>query len=259
MLTRLSPFRIALTIAALAAILAVPIVVVASHQFSDVPDSNPYHNDIDALADSGVTSGCGGGNFCPSALVTREQMAAFMNRLGALAPGKTPVVNATKLDGLDSTQFARSDVPVTGHFNCMGIGMQPWISGVAYAVNVAKVGLYLTAGTEGYFNCPVILPDGATIVGLRAGVFDNDPDGELVCYLLAVSPDFVAGGYSPAYSNYSGATPGNVVLVDTTITTPTVDNDAYAYLAECGFDHASPNLVLRGVSIEYSVSGLPVP
>jgi hypothetical protein len=32
-------------------------------------------------------------------------MAAFMNRLGALAAGKTPVVNADKLDGLDSTDF----------------------------------------------------------------------------------------------------------------------------------------------------------
>jgi hypothetical protein len=89
----------------LGAALAFPLGVVASHQFSDVPNSNPYHADIDALADSGVTTGCGGGKYCPADFVTREQMAAFMNRLGALGAGKTPVVNAAKLDGLDSTDL----------------------------------------------------------------------------------------------------------------------------------------------------------
>jgi len=95
-----------LTVLVLAAALAAfPLGALASHDFADVPDSNIYHADISALAASGVTTGCGGGNFCPSAFVTREQMAAFMNRLGALAAGKIPVVNADKLDGLDSTDF----------------------------------------------------------------------------------------------------------------------------------------------------------
>jgi len=95
-------------------VLGIPLgVALASHQFSDVPSSNPFHADIDALVDAGVTSGCGGGKYCPSAYVTREQMAAFLNRLGALAPGKTPVVNATKLDGIDSTGFMTHGPVVT--------------------------------------------------------------------------------------------------------------------------------------------------
>ena len=98
----------------LGAAIAFPLGVLASHQFSDVPNSNPYHADIDALVDSGVTSGCGGGKYCPSAFVTREQMAAFMNRLGALGAGKTPVVNAAKLDGLDSTDLL-GDGPIVIH------------------------------------------------------------------------------------------------------------------------------------------------
>jgi hypothetical protein len=65
----------------LAVALLVPGVVLASHQFTDVPNSHIFHNDIDWLADSGVTGGCGGGNFCPNASVTRGQMAAFMHRL----------------------------------------------------------------------------------------------------------------------------------------------------------------------------------
>lgn len=89
-------------------LLALPMgVVLASHQFSDVPNSNAFHADVDALVDAGVTAGCASGKYCPKANVTREQMAAFLNRLGALAPGKTPVVNADRVDGLDSSAFAR--------------------------------------------------------------------------------------------------------------------------------------------------------
>jgi hypothetical protein len=36
--------------------------------------------DINRVAAAGVTSGCGGGNYCPGQSVTREQMAAFLRR-----------------------------------------------------------------------------------------------------------------------------------------------------------------------------------
>lgn len=71
--------RVAVGLVALA--LLVPGVVLASHQFTDVPTSHTFHNDIDWLADAGVTGGCGSGRFCPNAAVTRGQMAAFMHRL----------------------------------------------------------------------------------------------------------------------------------------------------------------------------------
>jgi len=113
--------RLAAVLTLAATLVALPLGALASHDFADVPDSNIYHADISALAASGVTTGCGGGNFCPSAFVTREQMAAFMNRLGALAAGKTPVVNATKLDGLDSTDFMPSGDIVTTQLG-------PWLT-----------------------------------------------------------------------------------------------------------------------------------
>jgi hypothetical protein len=105
--------RAALLGATVAFALSVPLAVFASHQFTDVPNSNLFHADIDALVDSGVTSGCAANRYCPNANVTRGQMAAFLNRLGALAPGKTPVVNATKLDGLDSSAFLKTGTIVT--------------------------------------------------------------------------------------------------------------------------------------------------
>jgi hypothetical protein len=46
--------------------------------FGDVPASNPFCKWIEELARRGVVSGCGGGNYCPTQPVTREQMGAFI-------------------------------------------------------------------------------------------------------------------------------------------------------------------------------------
>jgi CSLREA domain-containing protein/uncharacterized repeat protein (TIGR01451 family) len=48
--------------------------------FLDVPPNHPFYNVIGKLSARGVTAGCGGGNYCPDAVVTREQMAAFILR-----------------------------------------------------------------------------------------------------------------------------------------------------------------------------------
>jgi subtilase family serine protease len=59
----------------------------ASQRFLDVPPSNTFYAFIDELAARGITLGCGGGNYCPDAPVTREQMAAFIIRaLGDFNP-----------------------------------------------------------------------------------------------------------------------------------------------------------------------------
>jgi S-layer homology domain len=46
--------------------------------FGDVPASDPFFQFIEALAASGITGGCGGGNFCPDAPLTRGQAAVFL-------------------------------------------------------------------------------------------------------------------------------------------------------------------------------------
>jgi hypothetical protein len=50
-----------------------------TQRFSDVPCSNPFAAWINELAARGVTSGCGGGNYCPGVTVTRGQMAVFLS------------------------------------------------------------------------------------------------------------------------------------------------------------------------------------
>ncbi|MPZ54600.1 MAG: hypothetical protein GEU79_18055 [Acidimicrobiia bacterium] len=74
-----------------------PLAAWAGDRFADVPDDNIFHDDISWLADSGVTIGCNPPEntyFCPKETVTREQMAAFLRRLG-----ENQVVDAGWLEG----------------------------------------------------------------------------------------------------------------------------------------------------------------
>ena len=85
---------------ALLALLALPVSnVLANHQFTDVPTSSPYHDHIAAIANAQITGGCGGSKYCPQGLVTREQMAVFLNRLGNLSNEHGPVVDALTVLG----------------------------------------------------------------------------------------------------------------------------------------------------------------
>ena len=103
--------RVALIIATTALIVA-PLTAIASHSFTDVPDTNTFHADIAWLADAGVTKGCNppaNTEFCPNDDVSRGQMSAFMRRFAQYidaedgTPGQAD--NADKLDGKDSTDY----------------------------------------------------------------------------------------------------------------------------------------------------------
>jgi len=50
---------------------------------ADVPTTHRCFRAIEALAASGITTGCGSGNFCPNQNVTRGELAKFpANALG---------------------------------------------------------------------------------------------------------------------------------------------------------------------------------
>jgi S-layer family protein len=52
----------------------------ATATFADVPTTHPFFRSVEALAASGITSGCGPGHFCPNQNVTRGEMATFLSR-----------------------------------------------------------------------------------------------------------------------------------------------------------------------------------
>lgn len=92
--------RVALSIVALAGLLLVPVGVFASHQFTDVPNSNTFHSSISKVKLAGITSGCSATKFCPNDSVTRGQMAAFLAR-------SAPRAETAFFDGatLEMTEF----------------------------------------------------------------------------------------------------------------------------------------------------------
>jgi hypothetical protein len=74
-----------------------PACVPGSEMFADVPAASPFCSWIEELARRGITGGCGGGNYCPLATVTREQMAVF--QVGALTAGGTARAVVTRAAG----------------------------------------------------------------------------------------------------------------------------------------------------------------
>lgn len=111
-----------------ALVVAVPLAW-ASHQFTDVPDSNPFHGDITAISGAGVTGGktCvppgAPPTYCPSEGITREAMAAFVHRgfgrVGSVQDGNFSldggafvdiVVTTVSIGGVPgNTQFVKLD------------------------------------------------------------------------------------------------------------------------------------------------------
>jgi len=123
-----------------------------------------------------VTTGCAAGKYCPNDNVTRGQMAAFMNRLGALQAGKTPVVNAAKLGGLESSAFHRYGT--TAPFGSVQYGFFE-ISGRATAADQYD---------GGYASYPVPLAGNPTPHVI--GIGDSVPAG---CSGTATSPSAEPG------------------------------------------------------------------
>ncbi len=46
--------------------------------FTDVPQANIFHDDVETVFRAGITAGCGAGAFCVADAVTRAQMAVFL-------------------------------------------------------------------------------------------------------------------------------------------------------------------------------------
>ncbi len=97
--------------------------------FPDVPASDPFYAKVEALFHAGVTAGCSGGNYCPSASITRAQMAVFLLK-GKLGTLYAPPAGT-------GTRFA--DVPP-------GAFALDWIEDLA--------GSGVTAGCDTFLYCP---------------------------------------------------------------------------------------------------------
>jgi hypothetical protein len=105
-------------------------VPAASATFSDVPPSNPFYADINAIQGAGSTQGCGGGNFCPTDPIQRQAEAAFIHRAagraGISSTNEVPIgdgavhLGAVTLSiggAAGRTQFVKLDAAVTTYIS----------------------------------------------------------------------------------------------------------------------------------------------
>jgi S-layer family protein len=118
----------------------------ATPPFADVPVSSGFCPWIRELAARSVTSGCGGGNYCPTAAVTREQMAVFLLRMRESPAYVPPACTAPMFN----------DVPCSS-------GFAAWIN------ELVRRGI--TAGCGGGNYCPLQPNTRAQMAVFLAGMF----------------------------------------------------------------------------------------
>lgn len=159
------------------AVVAVPVV--AGHTFSDVPDTSVFHDDVQWLADTGVTKGCNppaNDLFCPKDKVSREQMAAFLHRFSDLVPGVALVELADKdliVAALTDIGSVTITAPNTGYIVVTATG---WTDGTTTDDTLLSVGLNVSDSASGL---DLTGPDGILIHGSSS--FFPDPN-ELAPY-----------------------------------------------------------------------------
>jgi hypothetical protein len=167
---------------ALAQALAIqpPPCVPGQEMFHDVPASNPFCPFIEELVRRGITGGCGSGNYCPSAPVSRAQMAAFLLKTLDAAKNRFAVVNSNgtlaRGRGVVSTQH----LAPAGQYEVI---FDTNTTGCAYIGNVgspgdgAPVGFLTTALRSGTTNGVFVL----TFNAVGAPPANNNFHLELVC------------------------------------------------------------------------------
>lgn len=88
--------------------------VIASHDFSDVPDTHVFHTQISNLVNAGITTGCAPGLYCPDNAVTRAQMAAFLTRTASRIGHSSALVNSTVTSAQGFVTVAQKQIVVPG-------------------------------------------------------------------------------------------------------------------------------------------------
>lgn len=121
--------------------------------FNDVEDTNQFCAAITFIRNLSITSGCGGGNFCPTDFVRREQMAQFMrNMLRANATGETYIMDIISQDNLGTSTRARGRA-IYGLSNG-GASAGDGVWGQTNRTSMAWAGLYGvgTGGASGVYG-----------------------------------------------------------------------------------------------------------
>ena len=135
--------------------------------FGDVSASHPFALSINRLATAGISTGCTSSRFCPDGLVTRGQMAAFLQRAMGLDPIYPPPPAAGNPTGHSPIPVEARLADTSSPSRVIGTGTPASCTSQAVVSAVALGGIITFAcGPD-----PVTIPMSAT-----ARVFNNRPN-----------------------------------------------------------------------------------
>lgn len=81
-------------------VLAGAVGAAAATGFSDVDDDHVFADEIEWLAQAGITDGYQDGTFRPGSEVTRQAVASWLHRLAGQSPNAAPSVDAATVQGM---------------------------------------------------------------------------------------------------------------------------------------------------------------
>ena len=132
----------------------VPLSILAANPFTDLNPGSVHNDNIDAIYNAGVTTGCvPNAEYCPNDYVTRQEMASFLARLGGL--GANPPVanaktaeNAGAVDGKSANELLRISRDTSDAFVALPLapGFQQIVS---TTISVPGPGFVLVTGITG--------------------------------------------------------------------------------------------------------------
>jgi hypothetical protein len=105
--------RLATLVVVILCVAMVPLASLAANPFNDLT-GGVHDPDIDAIYNAGITTGCvPNESYCPTDLVTRQEMASFLARTAGIGSNK-PVTNAARLAlrsaNVGGTTYAANDL-----------------------------------------------------------------------------------------------------------------------------------------------------
>jgi hypothetical protein len=215
-----------------------------------------YLNEDQKATDANQLDGLDSGQFLRSnGKAADADLLDGVNSSGFLTvAGKA--ADAELLDGLSSSAFLQGGVTYTRQFSCSGTAFMPdegtWDYGTDGSLRYSKT----VGGTT--FRCNVVIPNGAVVTRVDFSVKDDHAVG-LIPWCEMYRTNLLSGVTETKMADAGGTTgpdaPGDIVLSDTTINSPTIDNSAASYFLLCAFNSDTANVGVYGAIVTYAISG----
>lgn len=138
--------------------------------YSDVNPQDAFCPNVEWIRNRAITLGCQAGRYCPTATVTRVQMAAFLNRLGtALQPKVLLVESSPGALDVDAAPVVCS----SGDYAVTGFPRTAAVDGIVMGTSAADLGLdaRVVASTNGGASWSPLA--GAMRTGVASGRWSN--------------------------------------------------------------------------------------